>query len=1031
MSREGSRHEAIYARVGELLESVSASSEGLRAHPANDDLDDGEDGLFRWDERRWRDEDVDTLERRVVGEEGEALQGKERDAFRVTSRYSFREDLPSAPSLVTAAAREESMGHTRMERQAEDELEVMKNTQRVRQSELFFNLGSPYDDHVIMAVYLLEAEPTMNPYGNDNTLESYREFLLRKEENFKQGRETGDLDTLEHLRQERETWSLLWLLHTSRLNDSGGGRGENLEVCPQGALAQAYLAEEGPEALQKWNVVTRWFHYSAECDNYGELFQQTGRNGPYLPETTQLQVPRLDPDATSHGVRLHPHDENDTLRLLKQLWKLVRQGAFYDEYDEYDAWSEQVEALCREFGQLWRVSAYTGGKPYRFKEKDGTREEKREGNAYRSVWKAMCKKAAEKLLQESKALSQESDHTRKEIAQYEGLIYAVLSGDSNLVLEFPQCTGWRNTIWARFRCLFQAKVDQICVQKHSQLLGDFHHVPGPRESKYEKELDNCAQRALQTTEGVILEKANRQVDEREQDFFIILRSLIEGTFPELLSDGDGSLVVQVCDKDWETFCDRVVEELLSQSTQVEIPDASLWEGKSLMYGAQLLRFIAHISIYMVNSTTERSVVTNCAPVNYDAVCAVVLAYLRYLLGNHEFIAQRYAVIPLFYHTFHERPEVPLAVQAAMMEAASLSDVETRVLMLREWTPMEPMFLCKAVREALRSVRRQLCRASEEDRKPCAVLSRAIEYLGEAETVQCGMRLMRTWSWFDVFRQSLNDDETAEVLVEGAQLESLVQGCVILRDLVNELFANPSVDLAYQVQQFCDHLTICVEEYQRDAGSQGESQLHLSPLPKSNVIHEVKSWKAYFDAAEAIQEWQGFLKEVLALKLPQNRGKAPENLSSIISDRALAASDQIQFVLEFEGGWLVDPETTESMEVQDPILDQDEETSQEILRRTSSLEESPGSLRSKCIAYLIKAHTDILIQAAQELENLFTDASRDLVELYRRALTPSDAIASERFHLLKCLDKEALEAFLLEMQRIGVKILQFQPSVFPE
>ena len=147
-------------------------------------------------------------------------------------------------------------------------------------------------------------------------------------------------------------------------------------------------------------------------------------------------VTEMDPDAPIRQKRaLADLDEVDEVRLLRFIFCYLRAGKL-----------EEAKKICIKYGQSWRAATLDGWRLWHDPNFECPSEngeiELAEGNQFGSVWKLCCWKLSEE----------------EGITQHEKAIYAALSGNLKQLLSV--CESWEDCMWAYFKVLVDAKVEQ-------------------------------------------------------------------------------------------------------------------------------------------------------------------------------------------------------------------------------------------------------------------------------------------------------------------------------------------------------------------------------------------------------------------------------------------------------------------------------------------------------------------------------------------------------------------------------------------
>ncbi|XP_053111980.1 nuclear pore complex protein Nup107 isoform X3 [Hemicordylus capensis] len=211
-------------------------------------------------------------------------------------------------------------------------------------------------------------------------------------------------------------------------------------------------------------------------------------------------VSELDPDAPiRQKMPLDDLDREDDARLLKFLFTLVRAGM-----------TDEAQRLCKRCGQAWRAATLEGWKLYHDPNvSGGTELEPVEGNPYRCIWKLSCWRLAEK----------------EQFDKYERAIYAALSG--NLKQLLPVCDTWEDTIWAYFRVMVDALVEQeirssvMTTEETQELPREYLETNWTLEKVFEE---------LQATDK------KRVLEENQEHYHVIQKFVILGDVDGLMDE---------------------------------------------------------------------------------------------------------------------------------------------------------------------------------------------------------------------------------------------------------------------------------------------------------------------------------------------------------------------------------------------------------------------------------------------------------------------------------------------------------------
>jgi len=864
------------------------------------------------------------------------------------------------------------------------------------------------------------------------------------------GKRQSELEKATFLRNECFTWRLLKFLHCCRVPPV-----ETLEIhgSPAVAVANAY-ANDG--SMQLMFLVCCWLQKNAAWgkslrrDSTGRI--RIGRHWPHTVHALDkgvenpTLVSELDPDAIMKGC-LHPDDEDDDLLLLESIWARVRAGAFFAEADvaqelyipEEDsvfnagilhfllqdcrAMDRAIEEICAEAGQTWRYASYIGGQCRAIHSSKEAR-----GNAYRAVWKDMCVRAAEKISEKSRSAPTSSS---KRAAELEAAVYQCLGGHLGHMLDSPLCRTWQDKLWAQSRCFFQAKVDFASLKHRERQLEESQHVAGPKDGIYDsRSLDRGVQ-SLSVGAETMLDRVAALVPEGERFFFEVQRALIEGNFTGLVSatqarnesikkmlGGCENLLEFFGTKSWTLLGYRTIIEVfgrdyftesfksLSRITEVfEEADKEFspicWSPAFSEKAPLMLRFVAHLAMYMKTQKSRFSVVKEREVLSVEAVETLVLAHVRYLMQDEENMFVRFQEIPVFYSAFapYNSGDLALTVQAAMFESTSLLPSDQKDCLLRNWklSVIEDDLLWRGARQALRNVRRQW---RKKQSPPDYVMKGLLHFGPEDVAMDIHLRLLHTWTWLTMKEETYH--------------EALVQGCILLRDFIQDFLENPDQVASLEAaRDFYPVLQECEKE-----GDMIDATVTMSTLNLDDVKFEMDDLSAIVEAVMLIRDWESTLAEFdsLVVLSEGDRVKLYE-----VADESMSFIENL-FHTEPLIRSTVSP-APQAWHSADKAYKGDVETEieQDTRRRLYGSEhEDPGEFRSLVIPYLIKSYIDMGDKASDRIGEKKVETK----EILERTRNIANVIANDSLRVIICFDKSSLETIIELLRRVEVKLTGF-------
>ncbi|XP_013392603.1 nuclear pore complex protein Nup107-like [Lingula anatina] len=268
---------------------------------------------------------------------------------------------------------------------------------------------------------------------------------------------TKTIDVLNILEQEKNTWALVGSLFRDRLETEVKGDQEDMIVDQLGKkMSEKEIVDrlyETDHSLRQGQLVIDWLEQVAagELENYYDkveffsdqsvtwentLHSLQQRAGAVPAGYNRPIVDKMDPDAPVRQKRpLADLDQEDEGRLLKYIFVYIRAGQL-----------DEAQRLCSKCGQAWRAATLEGWRLYHDPNYHslgpGGEVSAVEGNPYRDVWKAVCWRMAQE----------------DRFNLYEKATYAALSG--NLKELLPACETWEDCLWAYFKCMVDARVEQ-------------------------------------------------------------------------------------------------------------------------------------------------------------------------------------------------------------------------------------------------------------------------------------------------------------------------------------------------------------------------------------------------------------------------------------------------------------------------------------------------------------------------------------------------------------------------------------------
>lgn len=421
---------------------------------------------------------------------------------------------------------------------------------------------------------------------------------------------------------EAHTWSLLQALYSLRTSPPSTASLAESYYTPPLTLVQHAVASS--PALSELSVVRDWLHSSA----YSNLHPAEIRKGyhPYTraklkqairtgttstnPNISKL-VSSLDPDATNRlsGQQRKVLDTEDATyehAFLRSLYEYVRVGEL-----------DQAIDMCRQSDFSWRAASLSGGKlyqndilaryalsansetgltPIQDMELDPDSRQ-RQGNLRRKLWKAMCR----------------SMSSASHLDPYERALYAAVAGQIDPIL--PVCSTWEDHVWARVNGLLESEIDAILARAERD------------ESNY----------FLSTFSGTSRQDDNQNnATSKPKSIPNSLKDIFDNLLKDQKVAMDARSPFHVAQA-W-LILDRAPDLLTSFVTRLERQQASESDALSEPQLAQLLRFFAHLVLFLrlIASQSESSLeegATPLQPLPADASAAVLVAYVRVLQAH--------------------------------------------------------------------------------------------------------------------------------------------------------------------------------------------------------------------------------------------------------------------------------------------------------------------------------------------------------------------------------------------------------------
>jgi len=789
---------------------------------------------------------------------------------------------------------------------------------------------------------------------------------------------------------ERNTWSLVGILHSTRLNvdvDAFSEDGEP-EISPRQAIVDAY--EKDPE-IRLWDLITQWLHKCASDENNFEklYMQERISEGPYLPNTTS---PRCDPDAPLRdGLKINTDDQDDELQLLESIWQLVRSGAMYhcsfSSIEQEELLFREMERLCYKYGQPWRISSLAGGQPFQF---DGNVWK---GNSLYSVWRLTCAQLAEKSLKESRE-SPDPRLARSFLLQ--GTLYSVLCGDTEWIMDSIMCKSWQDKLWGVVRGMVQAKTDIICIENRKKMLEQFLFVEGSsleeEAALLEKSRKCVSEYSLEKGFAIVADK----VPAPEEIFFYTQRALALGQFNDFCKS---QLILHMVGPDWQSLGSRTVTVLSSSPGESLIQQPERDE-----IFVHTLRFVCHLCIYMYDLKDDEIVSERELQPDPEVLQAIVLAYVHFLVLDNKNTLKRFEFIPVYLKFLHD-PAVKSAVLSALFQLIAIAKPESRQDIFAGWQDLladseEELLLTTCPREAVRSIRRS--KTIPVFLQPAYLNLTASDDFLQDET----LRLLRTWECLCLQPATVH--------------ESWFQGLLLVRELVSDnlQYSFLADSCTIQVANDFFHDKLCV--FLNTAKDHLEHCERLNPVTLSSLNKEHESWDLFFAAQQGIVMWTNGIRQLVSRL--ENEMSFPDRtkLASDVFSTAMRVCKDIRRVLETDGGWLVDDEIRNVSRARC-----DSATTQEMDARLRDIGESivrPGALRKAIIPSMVHMYLSILEKAIDVLQRLGIGSVEELVDL---AVGVMETVASDKWGVHFCFQEgEESEELVDRIRLLYVRKLEF-------
>lgn len=906
-----------------------------------------------------------------------------------------------------------------------------------------------------------------------------------------EGQQRLDREMLLRQVQERDTWLLMYML-TSGKNLASISDMESEGYNFESALMANYANDD---EFQRWDVICRWMQL-VWCTDKRLSLAENGVRGKYRPSTvhslktpsnyirttTSNLVERADPDADIRSndrvedCRFHADDVDDQILLLEQIWSLIRSGALYtssqsvgERLDDFclpakeQKLNDLVERACFEHGEPWRMASLSGGAILSTEQLREDDTPHLVGNPYRSVWKETCVKLSEKMHNVSRNVA-ESSEAQAYAALLESSIYAILGGNVQSVLNSELFSQWRVHCWAVFRSKVQAKVDQFCINHRSFLEDQYGHMRGPRRSNDspENHVYRRAELTMNTSEEAVFDEIAGKVNEDETFFFTIQRALIEGRFHNLFQSEFEQSGMDLCEylcgsalnDAVENFYDEVIgntelrqradatarsRSSLRDATVSPTPSAEgeCWRLKHRSEAAQMLRFTTHATLFMVYSASPFCVVKEERKVLPKVSEALVLAYIKYLLGDGTNAVQRLMTIPVFYPSFVTNPsKLKVVVHSALMETAAGLPIDQRMSIMQAWTDTIKPFhiIAQAARQAYRNIRMRwlsLSHAPQFIREP-AVRNSVDRFTNSEENTSNGdvdprIRIRETWWWLAMHPKSRG--------------EAFVQANAFIRDLIFAWassdqggYENVMVAFNFYNEDVVPLLSHNLDRAREDIVHEEEDAptLTMSPISTDAVVTEREHLGLFLDLSMMIWEWKNGIARIEA-----EHGLHPtlpnEDMTEILY-RANDISDRIEILLSQHHGWLpfepnaarpMWPEEGERVEV----VEQDEEITQELELRAflyGTSRDGPGALRKLVIPFIIERYMDVCNTAARYSE--LADNSQVALDFYQKQVRIVNLIAKENLRISVCYELPMLRDLLERVRRAANNLVRIEDSL---
>ncbi|KAH9116758.1 hypothetical protein AeMF1_009328 [Aphanomyces euteiches] len=424
-------------------------------------------------------------------------------------------------------------------------------------------------------------------------------------------RSASDGSSREELKNERNTWLLLIELRELSIRaQTDSISDDNILIDSQTTEMDVIATLEKLDqsfALQK--TLIKWLE-SIAMEEVSPTHDRRSMHSRTLKQLKHRSLSvSMDPDGTLREGDGHVDDDDaeDEVDLLKNVWLLLRAGQL-----------SEASNLCIQLGQPWRAVTLTGGGiPGSDKENDDA-SLSRWGNPFRILWKQMCWQFAEAPVNDIELHKTTSLESRA----YESVIYAALSGHTNVLLRSHLCGSWEHHCWSMLQAVVNYKED-VSLLKLLKLKAQDTQLLVENSSEYIQLYEKFMEQSksiLRFTSN--LESLFEEIAASPSD---IVRQ--QATHPHR----------QIQSKLAISDIEAIITKILKPFFTSEHESSFSWElhlGSSLPLDAlspQLLRFAAHFVLFM--TTTGE---------NFDSTTGYLIqkAYIRHLIkhAQHKLVA---------------------------------------------------------------------------------------------------------------------------------------------------------------------------------------------------------------------------------------------------------------------------------------------------------------------------------------------------------------------------------------------------------